>query len=115
MIMQSSLIVALVLFAGSAEAQSRIDKLCGEGHVNEAAGVGDVTSNPAGYYIRSFSVQLRFDDPRVVRATGEEFHVCTRPAATPRMDAVRSDLHKNKRELKFLFVPNSETDPSPAS
>ena len=99
------LAAVLILTAGVANAESKIDKLCGPGHVSEAASAEDVSANPDGYYIRSMQVQLRNGDPRIVRARGNAYHMCTRPAATPDMDASRAILMEGERVVKYLFVP----------
>lgn len=94
--------------AGVAQAEPRIDALCGADHINEVA-AHDVSSNPDGYYIRSLQTQLTHGDPRIVEAVGNEFHVCTRSAATPDMDSNRAILLMSEREVTYLFVPtNSE-------
>lgn len=79
----SAYIIALTMAAGAADAQSKIDQLCGQGHVNQTNIQGDVTSNPDGHYVRSLQIQLRHGDPRIVQAVGREYHLCTGPAATP--------------------------------
>lgn len=96
---------ALTLAAAAAQAESRIDALCGPGHVNEAVSLEDIDANPDGYYIRSLKTQIRHGDPRIVQAVGDVFHLCTRPAATPEMDSTLANLLINEREVKYLFVP----------
>lgn len=96
--------VALVA-ASSALAETRIDALCGSGHLNEVAGPEDVQDNPAGYYIVSLRTQLSHGDPRIVQATGEVFHLCTRSAATPEIETGRALLLMQTRTVKYLFVP----------
>lgn len=98
-------IAALTLFAATAaQAETMIDTLCGAGHVNEVA-AGDVVANPDGYYVRSLRVQLSHGDARIVQAVGKEFHLCTRTAATPDMDAHKARLLMNERGVRYLFVP----------
>lgn len=96
--------IALVL-ASAAKAVTRIDTLCGSEHRNEVAGPRDVMANPGGYYIVSLRTQLSHGDPRIVKATGEEFHLCTSSAATPDMETTRALLLMQTREVKYLFVP----------
>lgn len=100
-----TLAAALFLTAGAADAESKIDTLCGQGHANEAASAADISANPDGYFIRSLEVQLRHGDPRLVLAVGDAYHLCTRPAATPEMDANRMILLAGERVVKYLFVP----------
>jgi hypothetical protein len=101
----SAYVFALTMVAGTADAQSAIDQNCGQGHVNQTTVQGDVTANPDGYYVRSLQTQLSHGDPRIVRAVGGEYHLCTRPAETPDMDATQATLLKNGRVVKFLFIP----------
>ena len=82
-----------------AAAQSSIDALCGAGHANEAAAFGAVSPNPDGYYLPGLNIQLSHGDPRIVRAVGSDFHLCTRPASTPEMSAAASDVEK-----AFMFM-----------
>jgi hypothetical protein len=96
--------ITLVL-ASAVHAETRIDTLCGTAHQNEVAGSQDVTANPDGYYIVSLRTQLSHDDARIVKATGEVFHLCTRSAATPDMETNRALLLMQTREVKYLFVP----------
>jgi hypothetical protein len=98
-------VFALCLAAGTAQAQSTIDQMCGQGHVNEIAKLGDVTENPDGYYVRDLQVQLSHGDPRIIRTIGQAFHLCTRGAATPNMESSAALLLMNERRVKFLFVP----------
>ncbi|MCV2866396.1 hypothetical protein [Defluviimonas sp. WL0075] len=104
----TALIALSVLSAGPAMAQSGIETLCGAGHLNEAAPGEDVVANPAGYYIRSLRTQVSHGDPRIIRATGDEFDFCTRSAATPDMNSNQAVLLRNERRLKYLFVPLME-------
>ncbi|MCU9849059.1 hypothetical protein OEZ60_13710 [Defluviimonas sp. WL0024] len=97
--------ILIVTSAVAAAAASRIDELCGPNHENEIAGAGDVRENPAGFYVESLGVQLDHGDLRIVRAVGSEYHLCTRPAATPDMNAGRARLLMEEREVKYLFVP----------
>ncbi len=99
------ILAALVATAGPAVAGSRIDTLCGAGHINESVGPDDVTENPDGYYIRSLRTQLTHGDPRIVQGVGSEFHICTRSAATPEMEAGIARLLMEERAVKYLFVP----------
>jgi hypothetical protein len=105
--MTKTLEIAAVVFlmAATAQAETRIDPLCGLGHRNEVASSQDVQANPAGYYVVSLRTQLPFGDPRIVQATGEAFHLCTSSAATPDMEATRALLLMQAREVKYLFVP----------
>jgi len=110
----SAYVFALTMIAGAADAQSIIDQLCGQDHANQATTQGDVTSNPDGYYVRSLQTQLSHGDPRIVRAVGREYHLCTRPAATPDMDVNQAMFLKNGRVVKYLFIP-IEGCPKPVS
>lgn len=101
----SAILCAAGLTANTAGAESLIDKLCGPGHVNEAA-EGDVTANPDGYYIRSLQTQLRHGDVRIVQAVGRVYHLCTRSAATPDMDETKAGLLMEERAVSVLFVPS---------
>jgi hypothetical protein len=101
----SAYVFALTMVSGAADAQSVIDQLCGQDHVNQTTMQGDVTSNPDGYYVRSLQTQLSHGDPRIVRAVGREYHLCMRPAATPNMDANQAMQLKNARVVKYLFIP----------
>jgi hypothetical protein len=96
--------IALVL-ASAAQAETRIDTLCGSEHRNEVAGPQDVMANPGGYYIVSLRTQLSHGDLRIVNAVGEAFHLCTSSAATPDMETTRALLLMQTREVKYLFVP----------
>lgn len=97
-------VIALVM-ASAAQAQTRVDTLCGSGHRNEVADRHDVKANPGGYYIASLRTQLSHGDPRIVKATGDEFHLCTSSLATPDMEATRAQLLMQHKKVKFLFVP----------
>lgn len=101
--------------AAIVNAQSMIDELCGQGHSNEARAAGDVQANPNGYYVRSLAEQLSHGDPRIVLAAGDEFHLCTRPAAIPGMDAASAANAADRRTVKYLFVPAILPDTSPSS
>jgi len=103
---------ALVAAQSTAVADSRIARLCGEGHANEVASATDVSPNPAGYYVASLREQISTGDPRIILTTDDEFFLCTRPAATPAMDVTKALLLMNKRTVRYLFVP---VMPSPAS
>ena len=60
-----------------AQADSRIDRFCGNGHINEASDTDDVKPNPDGYYVTSLSEQVRDRDPRIILTNGAQFHFCT--------------------------------------
>jgi hypothetical protein len=94
-----------LVMASTVHSETRIDKLCEPAHQNELAGLQDVTANPGGYYIASLRTQLSHGDPRIVMATGDVFHLCTRSAATPDMDTDRARSLMKTREVKYLFVP----------
>lgn len=110
----SAYVFALIMVAGAAEAQSVIDQLCGSNHVKQTIANDDVTSNPDGYYVRSLQTQLSHGDRRIVPAVGSEYHLCTRPAATPDMHASQVMLLKNGRVIQYLFIP-IEGCPRPVS
>lgn len=93
------------LIAAAAQAEPRIDTLCGSGHQNEVASPQDVKANPNGYYIVSLRTQLSLGDPRIVDATGDVFHLCTSSLATPDMETTRAQLLMHARKVKYLFVP----------
>jgi hypothetical protein len=98
--------LALLLAAQTAaQADSRIAKLCGPDHVNEAASTDDVRSNPAGFYVTSLKEQVNEGDPRIILSPDNEFYLCTRPAATPDMDVAKALLLMHERTVKYLFVP----------
>ena len=100
------LALALVVAAqAAARADSRIAKFCGPDHVNEIAAAGDVRPNPDGYYVATLGEQVSQGDPRILLTTSDEFYLCTRPAATPDMDASKALLLMNERTVKYLFVP----------
>jgi hypothetical protein len=104
----TKLIIALALLLAAqtaAEADSRIAKLCGSDHVNEAAANDDVRPNPAGFYVASLREQVSMGDPRIVLRSGDDFYLCTRPAATPDMDSAKALLLMKERTVKYLFVP----------
>jgi hypothetical protein len=101
-------IIALALLLAApttARADSRIAKLCGPDHVNEAASENDVRPNPAGFYVASLREQVSEGDPRIVLSNSDEFYLCTRPAATPDMDTSKALLLMHERAVKYLFVP----------
>jgi hypothetical protein len=105
---RTRLIIALALLLAAqtaAEADSRIAKLCGSDHVNEAASEDDVRPNPAGYYVTSLREQVSERDVRIILSTSDDFYLCTRPAATPDMDATKALLLMRERMVKYLFVP----------
>lgn len=98
-----------------AMAQTKIDELCGQGHINERLSPEDVVTNPDGYYVQSLEEQLSHGDPRIINAVGDEFHFCTRNAATPDMDANRALRLMEERRVKYLFVPCPKKQEKPAS
>ena len=100
-----TIVTLATLAAAPAVAGSRIDALCGDGHVSEAIATDDVTANPNGYYILSLRTQLSHGDPRLVMNVGKAFHLCTRPAATPDMDAGKAGPLMKERAVRYLFVP----------
>ncbi|CAN7245431.1 hypothetical protein [Mesorhizobium sp. LjNodule214] len=105
---RTRLIIALALLLAAqtaAQADSRIARLCGPGHVNEAASEDDVRPNPDGYYVTSIREQVRQGDPRIIVSPSEEFYLCTRAAATPDMDSSKALLLMHERTVKYLFVP----------
>ena len=98
--------LALLLTAQTAaEADTRIAKLCGSNHVNEAASTDDVRPNPAGFYVTSLREQVSEDDPRIVLSPSDDFYLCNRSAATPDMDTTKALLLMHERVVKYLFVP----------
>jgi len=103
------------LSASVAFADSRIETLCGVGHLNEVAAADDVVSNPDGFYIRSLQTQIRHGDPRLVQTNGSGFHLCTASAATPDMDNNKALLLMNERRVKYLFAPIACPKQSPTS
>ncbi|CDX18997.1 exported hypothetical protein [Mesorhizobium sp. ORS 3324] len=105
---RTAFIVALTLFSAAqpaASADTRIVKLCGPDHVNEAASTDDVRPNPDGYYVASLREQVSMGDPRILLTTSDDFYLCTRPAATPDMDSTKALLLMKERVVKYLFVP----------
>ena len=105
---RTGLTITLALFLAApttARADSRISKFCGPDHVNEVASADDVRSNPAGYYVASLREQVSENDPRIVLTTSDDFYLCTRPAATPGMDATKALLLMRELIVKYLFVP----------
>src|SRR5512139_728431 len=98
--------LALILVAQTAaQADTRIAKLCGSDHVNEAAAKDDVRPNPAGFYVASLREQVSLGDPRIVLSSGDDFYFCTRPVATPDMDSTKALLLVRERTVRYLFVP----------
>ena len=89
----------------TAQADTRVETLCGRDHVNEMASSEDVVANPDGYYIRSLKTQISHGDPRIIQATGKVFNYCTRSAATPDMSTNLALTLMGKREIRYLFVP----------
>jgi hypothetical protein len=105
---RTSFAIALTLLsagASAAQADSRIAKFCGPDHVNEVASGDDVRPNPAGFYVASLGEQVSEGDPRIILTTSDDFYLCTRPAATPDMDATKALLLMRERTVKYLFVP----------
>ena len=73
---RTRLIIALALLLAAqtaAKADSRIAKLCGPDHVNEAASTDDVRPNPAGFYVTSLREQVSEGDPRIVLSPERRF------------------------------------------
>ena len=106
---------ALIAMTTSVQAESIISELCGLNHENEVQMQSDIQANPDGYFIRDLKIQLSHGDPRIVVAVGDEFHLCTRSAATPDMSANTVEMMKADREVKFLFVPNCPKRNRPSS
>ena len=106
---------AAIVSASASFADSRIESLCGAGHLNEVAAADDVVSNPDGFYIRSLQTQISFGDLRIVQTTGSSFHLCTASAATPDMDSNKALLLMNERRVKYLFAPIDCPKQSPTS
>jgi hypothetical protein len=105
---RTGLTITLALFLAAptaAGADSRIAKFCGPDHVNEVASEDDVRPYPTGYYVVSLREQVSEGDPRLFLTDGDEFYLCTRPAATPDMDATKALLLMHERTVKYLFVP----------
>ncbi|PZV34344.1 hypothetical protein [Mesorhizobium kowhaii] len=72
---RTKLIIALALLLAAqtaAEADSRIAKLCGSDHVNEAASRDDVRPNPGGYYVASLK---SMDDRAMFTAIAVTIHL----------------------------------------
>lgn len=105
----------LLAATAAARADSRIGRFCGPGHVNEVASEDDVRSNPDGYYVASLREQVSEGDPRIFLTTSDEFYLCTRPVATPDMDATRALLLMRERTVKYLFVPVIRRGPRSSS
>ena len=115
---RTSLVVALGLaftVQTAARADSRIARFCGPDHVNEIASEGDVRPNPDGYYVASLAEQVSEGDPRIFLTTSDGFYLCTRPAATPDMDASKALLLMKERTVKYLFVPVTPRGRRPSS
>ena len=111
--MQSKMLFAVLVAVAplaTADADSRIAQLCGEDHINEAASAADVRANPDGLYVASLSEQVSLGDPRIIMTTDDGFHLCTRSAATPEMDATKAILLMRERTVKYLFVPFAPRD-----
>lgn len=114
--MKTTLTIAAFVFlaATTAKSETMVDSLCGADHVNETV-AGDILANPDGYYVRSLRVQLSHGDARIIQAVGDEFHLCTRTAATPEMDAGMAKLLMNERRVRYLFVPICPPRAQPSS
>ena len=112
-----ALIIAAALVSSSAAiaADSRITEVCGINHRNELVSFDDASANPAGYYVASLKVQLYRGDPRIIATNDDAFHLCTRSAATPDMEATRAILLMNERAVKYLFVPMERGPLPPAT
>ncbi len=92
--------------SSASAADSRIATLCGKTQFNEIAGLDDVSANPDGYYVRSLRTQVSHGDPRIVQSNGESgYFLCSVSAATPDMDTTQTVLMKQKRRVKYVFVP----------
>lgn len=104
-----------IAMAANVHAQSLIDVHCGADHKNELATNQVVIENPDGYYLPDMQIQLSNGDPRIIRAVGSEFHLCTREAATPEMNITLLFSLPRKREVTYLFVPNSDCPDDPTS
>lgn len=105
---RTGLFIALTFLsvgALAAQADADIAKLCGPVHVNEVASADDVLAYPAGYYVASLKEQVSLGDPRIMLTSNDAFYLCTRPAATPDMDATKAMLLMHERAVKYLFVP----------
>lgn len=108
--------IALTLLSASmAFADSRIETLCGVGHLNEVEAADDVLSNPDGFYIRSLQTQISYGDPRIIQTNGSSFHLCTASAANPDMDNNKALLLMNERRVTYLFAPINCPKQSPTS
>lgn len=115
---RTKVIIALALLSAAPTAvlaDSLIAELCGADHVNEIASADDIHPNPAGFYVRSLREQVSEGDPRIVLTTGDEFHLCTRSAATPDMDATKAQLLMRDRRVKYLIVPVARSLPASSS
>jgi hypothetical protein len=98
---------ATILFS-DAQADSRIERLCGAAHLNEVASQEDVRPNPAGYFVTSLAEQVSEGDPRIVLSYDPDFHLCTQSAGTPNMDTSQALRFLGKRKVLYLFVPIRE-------
>jgi len=101
----ATIVIALIATATGAHAESMVTAFCGASHENEALVQSEIEPNPDGYYIPELNTQLSHGDRRIIQAVGDEFHLCTRSAATPDMPTNMVHLLKNERAVKFLFVP----------
>jgi hypothetical protein len=115
--MKPTIIIALAAFiaAGTANADSRIERFCGPDHENEVASPWDVQPNPDGYYVVSLSEQVGDGDPRIILTNDPVFHLCTRTIATPEMSATEVHSLGGARMVDYLFVPISEWSARPSS
>ncbi len=116
--MKSTMTIALFLAitaSTGANADSRIERFCGSGHVNEMTSVNDVTSNPDGYFVVSLGEQVSEGDPRIILTNNSGFHLCTRQGTTPGMDANDIYRQEGNARVKFLFVPIAKWVARPTS
>ena len=111
----STLAIVFTSLGALAQADSRIERLCGAGHVNEAASSVDIRSNPDGYYVASLKEQVSQGDPRIILTNTSGFHLCTASTAHPGM--VANDVYRlhGSRKVKFLFVPYADSGNRPSS
>lgn len=105
----------LIATASTAGAEGMVERLCGAGHANEAGSAITIQANPDGYFVSGLNEQISHGDPRLIMAVGQRFHLCTRSAATPEMDAAKATLLMGERRVKYLFVPNCPHKVQPGS
>lgn len=110
-----TLTALFIATSGVASADTRIDALCGEGHINEMVSAQDVTANPDGYFIKSLQTQISHGDMRLIKASTRGFHLCTRSMATPEMDTAMAMLLMDEVDVKYLFVPTDTCPDKPNS